>query len=149
MSEHNKHHDAPTDGKSYWLDDKKNIDKIWYGMIAICAALTVADFFVGKHPYFSIEKIPNFYGIYGFVACVFLVLAAAQLRKVLMRDEDYYQRLEEERHPGDASPAKAGEATSPAKAGEATSPAKAGEATSPATSGEATSPAKTGEGDAQ
>ncbi|MBL4620072.1 MAG: hypothetical protein JKX88_08250 [Marinicaulis sp.] len=118
MTEHNKHHDAPADGKSYWLDDKKNVGKIWHGMIVICVALTVADFFIDKHPYFSIEKILNFYGIFGFVSCVFLVLTAAQLRKVLMRDEDYYQRLEEERHPGDTSPAKVGDENSPAKAGE-------------------------------
>ena len=30
------------------------------------------------------------YGIFGFVACVALVLIAKQLRKVLMRREDYY-----------------------------------------------------------
>ena len=38
----------------------------------------------------------NFYGFYGFIGCVFLVLAAAQLRKVLMRDEDYYERKSDE-----------------------------------------------------
>ena len=34
----------------------------------------------------------GFYGIFGFVACVALVLIAKQLRRVLMRPEDYYDR---------------------------------------------------------
>lgn len=82
--------------KKYWLDDPANVDKIWYGLIGVCALLFAADFFVEKHPYFELENAPNFYGVYGFVACFLLVIAAAQLRKVLMRDEDYYQRLDAE-----------------------------------------------------
>ena len=38
------------------------------------------------------EGWAGFYAIYGFVACVALVLIAKQLRRVLMRDEDYYDR---------------------------------------------------------
>ena len=38
------------------------------------------------------EGWPGFYPMYGFVACVALVLVAKQLRKILMRDEDYYDR---------------------------------------------------------
>lgn len=75
-----------------WLDEKKNVDLIWFGLIAICVLLFFADFLVEKHPYFDIENVPNFYGFYGFVGCVFLVLAAAQLRKILMRPENYYEK---------------------------------------------------------
>jgi hypothetical protein len=32
----------------------------------------------------------GFYAIYGFVACVILVLVAKEMRKLVMRDEDYY-----------------------------------------------------------
>jgi len=102
----------PQDGKRWWLDDPKNIDKIWYGLIAVCVALFFADFFVEKHPYFGIENLPNFYGFYGFAACFFLVLAAVQLRKVLMRDEDYYERRDatyEKRNSGDSLQNKPGE----------------------------------------
>ena len=45
-----------------------------------------------KHIHFGIQKTPGFYGIYGFVGCVFLVLAAKELRKLVMRSEDYYDR---------------------------------------------------------
>ena len=43
------------------------------------------------HAESEIELYFGFYGIYGFVCCVFLVLAAKELRKLLMRDEDYYE----------------------------------------------------------
>jgi len=36
------------------------------------------------------EALPGFYALFGFVACVVLVLIAKEMRKVLMRDEDYY-----------------------------------------------------------
>lgn len=84
------------DEKKRWLDDPKNVDKIWYGLIAICVLLFVADFFVVKHPYFKIETLPNFWGFYGFISCVVLVRAAAQLRRVLMREEDYYEKIDAE-----------------------------------------------------
>ena len=38
------------------------------------------------------EGLPGFYAIYGFVACVLLVLIAKEMRKVLMRKEDFYDR---------------------------------------------------------
>jgi len=41
------------------------------------------------HPF---EALWGFYAIYGFVACVVLVLLAKEMRKILMRDEDYYDR---------------------------------------------------------
>jgi hypothetical protein len=36
------------------------------------------------------EKIPAFYAIYGFVACVVLVVIAKRMRKVVIRKENYY-----------------------------------------------------------
>ena len=48
------------------------------------------DPFIHKHGPFAIEHWWGFYGIYGFVGCVFLVLAAKELRKLVMRREDYY-----------------------------------------------------------
>lgn len=94
---HDEHGHGPRPGeKKYWLDNPKNVDLIWYALAGACFLLFVADFFVEKHPHFPIEEWVNFYGFYGFIGCVFLVLAAAQLRKVLMRDEDYYERKSDE-----------------------------------------------------
>ena len=50
----------------------------------------IADFFYHKHTHYGFQGIYGFDAFYGFVSCVLLVLAAKQLRKLLMRDEDYY-----------------------------------------------------------
>jgi hypothetical protein len=85
-----------TGEKKYWLDRPENVDKIYWGVIIVCAALFLGDAFYHKHPYFSMEKVFGFYGIFGFVACVGLVLAAKELRKLLMRGEDYYDKTDED-----------------------------------------------------
>ncbi len=75
-----------------WLDDRRNVDKIVYALYAVCAVLLLVDPLVHKHGPFAIEHWWGFYGIYGFVGCVFLVLAAKVLRLIVMRPEDYYDR---------------------------------------------------------
>ena len=83
-----EHHDTD---RTYWLDDKKNVDKICYALYTVCAIVALADLFNYKHHlHFDFEYWKGFSSIYGFVSCVALVLAATQLRRVLMRDEDYY-----------------------------------------------------------
>ena len=62
---------------------------------ALCVLLLGADLLFHRHLNFAEGVFPvegwfGFYAIYGFVACVLLVLTATQMRKVLMRREDYY-----------------------------------------------------------
>ena len=75
-----------------WLDNPRNVDMIVYALYALSAALLLIDPLIHKHGPFGIEKYWGFYGIYGFVGCVFLVLAAKVLRMIVMRPEDYYDR---------------------------------------------------------
>ena len=84
--------DSSPDKKTYWLDSSKNVAKVFWGVVAVCVLLFAADAFYHKHVELEAESVFGFYGIYGFVACVALVLAAKELRKILMRDEDYYDR---------------------------------------------------------
>ena len=85
-----------SDGKKYWLDEKKNVDKVWYALIAICAVIVIADLFYRKKVEFAVEDVvPGMYGLYGFVACVFLVLSAKLLRKLVSRPEDYYDKTDD------------------------------------------------------
>ncbi len=91
MTEH-KQDRQPTPERAYWLDDRRNVDRIVYGLYAVCAGLLAIDVLVPKHGPFAIEHWLGFYGIYGFVACVGLVLAARAMRRVVMRREDYYDR---------------------------------------------------------
>jgi hypothetical protein len=81
----------PTD-RRYWLDERANVDRLVRGFHVVCAVLLLLDLFVPKHGAFSIEHRFGFYAVFGFAACVTLVLVAKQLRRVLMRPEDYYDR---------------------------------------------------------
>ncbi len=98
---------AKTGEKRYWLDEPRNVDKVVYTLYALCAALVAIDLLdlldvlYHKHAHFSVENLFGFYGFYGLVGSVLLVLAAKQMRKVLMRDESYYD--------GDVSEGETGE----------------------------------------
>lgn len=78
------------DERRYWLDDPGNVTKIVWTLVAVCGALFFADAFYSKHGYFAIEHVFGFYGLFGFIVCVALVLAAKWMRTFLMRPEDYY-----------------------------------------------------------
>lgn len=73
-----------------WLDRKENVDRVYYAVWGICALLIAGDVIVHRHASFEIENWFGFYGLFGFVACVGLVLAAKALRRWLRRAEDYY-----------------------------------------------------------
>jgi len=79
-----------TDEKKYLFDNPRNVSRLLLGFYIICGGLLVADFIVHRHTVHPWEGLPGFYAIYGFVACVVLVLIAKEMRKVLMRKEDYY-----------------------------------------------------------
>lgn len=74
-----------------WLDEPRNVTRIVYALAALCALALLADFGYLKQPHFGLENWPGFYAIYGFVVSVTLVLTAKQLRKVLRRNENYYE----------------------------------------------------------
>ena len=76
----------------YWLDDRANVERLVRGFYAACLLLLLLDLFVPRHGGFAIEKLFGFYAFFGLAACVTLVLVAKQLRRVLMRSEDYYDR---------------------------------------------------------
>lgn len=78
------------DEKKTWLDDRRNVDRLVYGFYVVCAVIFAIDVFVPKHGPFAIEHWFGFYGWYGFVSCVALVLMAKVLRRMVMRSEDYY-----------------------------------------------------------
>jgi hypothetical protein len=80
------------DEKTYWLDNPRNVDRLVYGFYLACGLLLAIDVLVPKHGPFAIEHVYGFYGIFGFVACVALVLIAKEWRRVVMRSEDYYDR---------------------------------------------------------
>ena len=76
--------------KKYWLDDPHNVDKIFWGLCGICAVTVVLGFMDYRNFHHPWEAWAAFFGVYGFVSCFGLVLLAKQLRKLVKRDEDYY-----------------------------------------------------------
>ncbi|MCB0057592.1 MAG: hypothetical protein H6876_08270 [Hyphomicrobiaceae bacterium] len=85
-----QHHGAPDDGKTHMFDKPQNVARVRYALYALCGISILAEVFVHRHVDHPWEALPLFYCLYGFAACVILVLIAKEMRKVLMRDEEYY-----------------------------------------------------------
>ena len=56
---------------------------------ALCGFLVLLDLVIHKHGDHGWNFF-SFYALYGFFACVILVIIAKWMRTFLMRDEDYY-----------------------------------------------------------
>lgn len=80
--------------KQHLFDKPENVKRLLRLLYVICALLFLADFVLHRHSVHHWESMWGFYAIYGFTGCVVLVLVAAQMRKVVMRDEDYYEQSE-------------------------------------------------------
>jgi len=81
---------SPKLRKKHVFDNPRNIKRVVRALYAACLLAFLADFIVHRHVDHPWESLFGFFGVYGFVACVILVLVAKQLRKILMRGEDYY-----------------------------------------------------------
>lgn len=67
----------------------KTVKKIAYGILVL---LVIVDFIIPRHEiHFFGDKIPGFWSIFGFSACVVIIIVSKWLGKNgLMKDEDYY-----------------------------------------------------------
>ena len=74
------------------LDSPRTGRRVLWAVAVICAVLALADLFYTKHVHYGWEGWFNFFGLFGFASCAFLALAAKTLRRVVMREEDYYDR---------------------------------------------------------
>lgn len=80
-----------TSEKKYLFDDPKNVKILLGCFYASLGVLLLIELFIHKHPHFEWEAWPEFFAVYGFVACVVLVIVAKYfLRPLVKRDEDYY-----------------------------------------------------------
>ena len=83
---------SPGDEHRHVFDNPANVRLLLRVFYVICALLVLVEFVFHRHVSHPFENLFGFYAVYGFAACVALVLIAKQMRKVLMRDEDYYER---------------------------------------------------------
>jgi len=98
-ADHQSHANSDDSGErtAHIFDDPRNVKRVIGGLVVVCVVLIALDLVLHRHPSFSPGSFPaegwfGFYAIYGFVACVLLVLVAKEMRKLLMRGEDYYDR---------------------------------------------------------
>lgn len=85
-----------------FLDRPANQRRLRMVFYALCAVLVALEVLVHRHAEHPWENAFAFHAVFGFVACVVLVLAAKQMRRVLMRRENYYGP----RHEDGATPAR-------------------------------------------
>jgi len=78
--------------RRYLFDNPRNVRLVVRGLLWACILLVGLELVVHRHLSHAWEALFGFYALYGFVACVLLVLLAKEMRKMLMRDEDYYER---------------------------------------------------------
>jgi len=76
--------------KQHLFDNPRNIRFVVRALVTVCILLVGLDLVLHRHTEHPLEEIFAFYAIYGFVACVLLVLLAKEIRKLVMRDERYY-----------------------------------------------------------
>ena len=95
MSLQQKQHQLKDEAPGFF-DKPNNVKWILRIFYALCVLLVIFDFIAHRHIYVDFEKIPTFYALYGFVACVVLVVIAKQMRHLIMRDEEYYDKNESE-----------------------------------------------------
>ncbi len=79
----------------HWLDDARNVRRLWLGFLVVLALTLVAEWAVTLHPAFAVEGWFGFNAAFGFVACALMILAAKLLGVLLKRPDSYYAGDEE------------------------------------------------------
>lgn len=73
------------------FDNPKNVKRLLVIFFTLTGVILAIDLFYHKHAIFPWEGYFGFYAVYGFVACVILVIISKYvLRPLVMRKEDYY-----------------------------------------------------------
>jgi len=86
----------PNEPKRY-LDDPDNVARLWRRFVLVCVIVAALDllglfeFVYHRHELFFAEGLPGFYSVWGFMAIAALIFLAKQLRRLVMRPENYYE----------------------------------------------------------
>jgi hypothetical protein len=74
----------------HWLVRPSTIRLLWIGGCSTLALTVFAQFLIPIKGYFGADDWFGFGAVYGFVACLLMVVVAKLLGFVLKRKEDYY-----------------------------------------------------------
>lgn len=81
--------------RNHWLDEPRNVKRLWRGFLAFLAATVAAGFFLTLHPHFDVDALPAFYAVYGFLACAAMIIVAKGIGMLLKRPDTYYKADDE------------------------------------------------------
>jgi len=76
----------------HWLVRPETIRWIWRISIVVLAITVLLQLVIKVKGYFGVDGWIGFGAVYGFLACLAMVLVAKGLGFALKRDEDYYRR---------------------------------------------------------
>ncbi len=74
----------------HWLTRASTLRVIWIVFALVLAGTLMTEFFIQRDPHFDLEAWPGFNALYGFLACVAMILVAKGIGKLLKRPESYY-----------------------------------------------------------
>lgn len=74
----------------HWLIRASTIRKLWIGGCVVLGLTVVAQVLIPIKGYFGVDDWFGFGAVYGFIACLLMVVFAKLLGFVLKRSEDFY-----------------------------------------------------------
>ncbi len=80
-----------TPDSDHWLVRPATIRRLWQVSAAVLALTVLLQVFIKVKGYFGVDGWLGFGALYGFLACVAMVLVAKVLGPLLKRGEDYYR----------------------------------------------------------
>ena len=81
--------------KDMKLEHPRTIKLLWAGGLFVLLIIVIIEAFIGHHAHFerdgiTIDTVPEFFPIYGFTACLVLVIVSKTLSIALKRKDSYY-----------------------------------------------------------
>ena len=86
---------SATPESSHWLDEPRNVKRLWRGFLVVLALTVLAELLVHLHPQFEIESVFGFSAWFGFMACAAMIVVAKALALVLKRPDTYYGKRDD------------------------------------------------------
>lgn len=85
-----------TPAPRHWLDEPRNVRRLWRGFLAVLVLALLAEFLVHLHPVFEIESVFGFNAWFGLLGCVAMIFGAKALALVLKRPDTYYDERDDD-----------------------------------------------------
>jgi len=80
---------------SHWLDEPRNVKRLWRGFLVVLALTVLAEALLHLHPHFEIDALFGFHAWFGFMACAAMIVVAKALGLLLKRADTYYGKRDD------------------------------------------------------